>query len=110
MDMASQALNFADLTLATSPQLQQQLKDLGCTNVEVWQKGIDTEVFSPKYNASNDEMRSALSDGEPHRPLLLHVGRLGAEKNIHMIREVCHAPCRRAACSHVHMSTCCMST
>ena len=29
------ALNFADLTLATSPQLKDQLKELGCRNVEV---------------------------------------------------------------------------
>jgi len=82
------ALNFADLTLATSPQLQQQLSDLGCRNVEVWRKGVDTDVFSPEFNASNTEMRSAMSDGEPHRPLLLYVGRLGTEKNIAMIREV----------------------
>ena len=39
------ALNFADLTLATSPQLREQLQDLGCRNVEVWRKGVDTDVF-----------------------------------------------------------------
>jgi len=82
------ALNFADLTLATSPQLQEQLTSLGCKNVEVWRKGIDTDVFSPKFNVSNVEMRSRLTDGEVHRPLLLYVGRLGAEKNIGMIKEV----------------------
>jgi len=81
-------LNWADLTLATSPQLQGQLKELGCRNVDVWRKGIDTDVFNPKYNASNLEMRNALSDGEPHRPLLLYVGRIGAEKNIKLIKEV----------------------
>ena len=81
-------MNFADLALTTSPQLQQQLTDLGCRDVEVWRKGIDTEVFSPAFNASNDEIRSEMSAGEPHRPLLLHVGRIGYEKNIGMIREV----------------------
>ena len=75
-------LNWGDLTLATSPQLQQQLRDLGCRNVDVWRKGIDTEVFSPAWNTSNEEMRYRMSGGEPHRPLLVHVGRLGAEKNI----------------------------
>jgi len=82
------ALNFADLTLATSPQLQQQLKDLGCDNVEVWRKGIDTDVFSPSFNSDNAEMRSELSDGQPERPLLLYVGRLGEEKNIKLIKGV----------------------
>lgn len=81
-------LNWGDLTLVTSPQLQQQLEDLGCRRVDVWRKGIDTNVFSPAFNASNDEMRSALTDGEPHRPLLLYVGRVGTEKNIPLIREV----------------------
>ena len=33
-------------------------------------------------------MRSRLTAGEPHRPLLLYVGRLGAEKNINLIRKV----------------------
>lgn len=50
--------------------------------------GIDTEVFSPKFNASNEETRSMLTGGEPHKPLLLHVGRLGAEKNIKLLRDV----------------------
>lgn len=81
-------LNQADLTLATSPQLKQQLNDIGCEHVDVWRKGIDTEVFNPKFNVSNVEMRSRLSDGNPTRPLLLYVGRLGAEKNIDMIKDV----------------------
>jgi len=81
-------LNNADLTLATSPQLQQQLTDLGCRNVDVWRKGVDTDVFSPAFNVSNVAMRRAMSNDEPHRPLLLYVGRLGAEKNVGMIKEV----------------------
>jgi len=71
------ALNFADLTLATSPQLAGQLQELGCKNVEVWRKGVDTDVFSSKFNESNTDMRSAMTQGQPHRPLLLYVaGRL----------------------------------
>eukprot|EP00316_Scyphosphaera_apsteinii_P004340 CAMPEP_0119344420 /NCGR_PEP_ID=MMETSP1333-20130426/106963_1 /TAXON_ID=418940 /ORGANISM="Scyphosphaera apsteinii, Strain RCC1455" /LENGTH=484 /DNA_ID=CAMNT_0007356859 /DNA_START=26 /DNA_END=1480 /DNA_ORIENTATION=+ len=84
-------LNFADLTLATSPQLQEQLRAIGCERVGVWRKGIDTNVFSPSYNASNAEMRSRLTDGEPNRPLLLYVGRLGTEKNVGMIKDVLQA-------------------
>ena len=58
-------LNWGDLTLATSPQLKEQLESLGCSNVDVWRKGIDTEVFNPKYNVSNAETRAALTDGNP---------------------------------------------
>jgi sulfoquinovosyltransferase len=36
--------SFADLTLCTSPQLQQKLVSLGVPRVDVWQKGINTEV------------------------------------------------------------------
>ena len=56
--------------------------------MEVWRKGIDTEVFAPSYNASNAAMRAALSDNQPGRPLLLYVGRLGEEKNIQLIKGV----------------------
>lgn len=35
---------FADLTLCTSPQLQSDLRALGVRRVDVWQKGINTEV------------------------------------------------------------------
>jgi len=82
------SLNYADVTLATSPQLKEQLTELGCNNVDVWRKGIDTTVFSPTYNESNAEMRERLSGGAPGAPLLLYVGRLGFEKNIGMIKEV----------------------
>jgi sulfoquinovosyltransferase len=54
----------------------------------VWRKGIDTDVFNPVYNESNLEMRTRLTDGEPHRPLLLYVGRLGDEKNVPLIKGV----------------------
>mmetsp|Transcript_32458 Transcript_32458/g.74345 ORF Transcript_32458/g.74345 Transcript_32458/m.74345 type:complete len:483 (+) Transcript_32458:44-1492(+) len=81
-------LNFADLALATSPQLKAQLQELGCKNIEVWRKGIDTNVFTPAFNEDNLEMRTRLTGGVPDAPLLLYVGRLGAEKNIGMIRGV----------------------
>jgi sulfoquinovosyltransferase len=36
--------SFADLTLCTSPQLRKELLGLGVPRVDVWQKGINTEV------------------------------------------------------------------
>lgn len=35
---------FADLTLCTSPQLKDSMEAMGVKRVEVWQKGINTEV------------------------------------------------------------------
>lgn len=37
--------SFADLTLCTSPQLQKDLQALGVKRVDVWQKGINTNVL-----------------------------------------------------------------
>ena len=81
-------LNWADLCLCTSPQLKEQLEGIGVRNLDVWRKGIDTDVFNPKFNEDNGEMRAMLSGGEPSRPLLLYVGRLGTEKNVGLVREV----------------------
>ena len=38
------AHNKADLTLCTSPQMEQQLTENGIERVDVWRKGIDVEV------------------------------------------------------------------
>lgn len=76
----------ADMVLCTSPQLKQQMIDLGLKRVDVWQKGINTEIFSPKYRS--EEVRSWLTNGHPEAPLLLYVGRLGAEKRIHRLKTV----------------------
>ena len=81
-------LNWADLCLCTSPQLKEKLEGIGVRNLDVWRKGIDTDVFNPKFNEDNGEMRAMLSGGEPSRPLLLYVGRLGTEKNVGLVREV----------------------
>ncbi|CAN0395301.1 unnamed protein product, partial [Ectocarpus sp. 8 AP-2014] len=78
------AHNKADLTLCTSPQMQQQLEDNGIERVDVWRKGIDVERFNPKFACK--EMRSRLTDGHPEDPLIIYVGRLGAEKRLRDIK------------------------
>ena len=45
----------ADLTLVTSPQMQQELKENGIPRVEVWRKGIDTERFHPDFQITRHE-------------------------------------------------------
>lgn len=41
--------NKADLTLCTSPQMQQEMRENGVERVDVWRKGIDTEVGDRCY-------------------------------------------------------------
>jgi len=76
----------ADLTLVTSPQVQQELIDNGIPRVDVWRKGIDTERFDPKYK--NNRMRKVMSDNNPDDFLMVYVGRLGAEKRIKDVRDI----------------------
>ncbi|KAJ1439355.1 hypothetical protein B484DRAFT_323599 [Ochromonadaceae sp. CCMP2298] len=80
---------FADLVLCTSPQLQETLTQAGVRRVDVWQKGINTEVFSPTFRDA--KMRARLSDGHPEAPLLLYVGRLGYEKKLDRLKAVLDA-------------------
>lgn len=76
----------ADLTLCTSPQLADDMNAAGIERIDVWQKGINGERFSPSFK--NQAMRERLTDGNPNSPLLLYVGRLGAEKKVTRLRKV----------------------
>lgn len=81
--------NQAQLNLCTSTAMVQQLREHGIERLDLWQRGVDTETFQP--NLASLEMRSHLSQGHPDTPLLLYVGRLGAEKEIERIKPVLEA-------------------
>lgn len=76
----------ADMTLCTSPQLEEEMDKLGIERLDVWKKGINVERFHPKFK--NIEMRKRMSDGNPDAPLMVYVGRLGEEKSIHRLQRV----------------------
>lgn len=78
--------NQAQINLCTSTAMQEALTSHGIERVEVWQKGVDTELFDPSL-ASRD-VRAHLSQGHPDSPILLYVGRLSAEKEIDRIKPV----------------------
>ncbi|KAF5951324.1 hypothetical protein HYC85_001642, partial [Camellia sinensis] len=63
--------------------LQRSLKQLG-NKIRLWNKGVDSESFHLKYRSQ--EMRIRLSNGEPERPLIVHVGRLGVEKSLDLLK------------------------
>lgn len=80
------AHNRADLTLVTSPQMQEELTANGIPRVEVWRKGIDTERFRPDFKSA--EMRDKMTEGNPNDFLMVYIGRLGAEKRLLDIKDM----------------------
>ncbi|WP_106507653.1 glycosyltransferase [Brachybacterium timonense] len=75
---------LADINLATSETMRAELASKGITNLHVIQRGVDTVAFHPRF--ASDAMRERLTDGHPEKKLLVFVGRLAAEKEIHRLR------------------------
>ncbi|MBW4647146.1 MAG: glycosyltransferase [Kastovskya adunca ATA6-11-RM4] len=81
--------NQAQLNLCTSTAMVQELIDHDVERVDLWQRGVDTEMFQP--NLASEKMRQHLSQGHPESPILLYVGRVSAEKEIDRIKPVLEA-------------------
>ena len=81
--------NQADLNLCTSTAMVEELRNHGIERVDLWQRGVDTELFQPHY--ANLEMRNYLSQGKPNNKIILYVGRLGVEKEIDRIKPIVEA-------------------
>ncbi|RMF21545.1 MAG: glycosyltransferase family 1 protein [Cyanobacteria bacterium J083] len=81
--------NQAKLNLCTSTAMVKELESHGIVNVDLWQRGVDTDMFQPHLATS--QMRSRLSDGNPDDTLLLYVGRVSAEKQIDEIKPILEA-------------------
>lgn len=81
--------NQAQLNLCTSTAMVNELVTHGIERVDLWQRGVDTEMFQP--HLASRQMRSRLSNGNPDSPLLLYVGRVSAEKQIDQIKPVLEA-------------------
>lgn len=79
----------ADLTLVPSAAIAKDLEAARVTaanRIRLWNKGVDSESFHPRYRSH--EMRLKLSGGEPEKPLIVHVGRLGYEKSLDFLKGI----------------------
>ncbi|BAZ32545.1 group 1 glycosyl transferase [Cylindrospermum sp. NIES-4074] len=83
------AHNQARLNLCTSTAMVEELTAHGIERVDLWQRGVDTELFHP--DLASKQMRELLSQNHPQCPLLLYVGRLSAEKEIERIKPILEA-------------------
>ena len=75
----------ASTMLVTSSVMEEELRSMGCKNLQVWDKGVDTVAFNPKFKS--EEMRKRLTAGRDG-PVIGCVGRLGAEKNLYALKTI----------------------
>jgi glycosyltransferase involved in cell wall biosynthesis len=68
----------ADCTFVPTPALARELSAHGFERLQVVGRGVDTQCFTP---ARRDAALRAAWGGQEGDPVLLHVGRLAAEKN-----------------------------
>ncbi|KAL9683883.1 hypothetical protein QQ045_021310 [Rhodiola kirilowii] len=79
----------ADLTLVPSAAIAKDLQEArvaAANTIRLWNKGVDSDSFHPRFKTS--EMRNRLSNGEPEKPLIIHVGRLGVEKSLDFVKRM----------------------
>lgn len=82
----------AQVTLVPTGQLAGELNDLGVHNVRVLRRAVDTLRFQP--GRRDDDLR--LSWGaDAATPVVLSVGRVAPEKNLHVVIEAYRALARR---------------
>jgi len=74
----------ATRVLCPSHQYERHLQSRGVRHTGIWSRGVDREAFSPSHR--QDAVRTALGMG-PDDPMVLYVGRLAAEKNLHLLLE-----------------------
>ena len=71
--------NRADVTLAPTPTVANELTRRGFSRVGVWGRGVDRHQFTPNRRCNDLRARLAGTDG---RPLVGYVGRLAVEKQV----------------------------
>ncbi len=74
--------NTAHSTMVPTAELREELHQAGFKRLSVVPRGVDTRFFSPEHRS--DALRASWGVGSEDR-VLLYVGRLAAEKNLHLI-------------------------
>ncbi|SBO44069.1 glycosyltransferase family 1 protein [Cyanobium sp. NIES-981] len=89
-ELLKAAHNQARLNLCTSTAMVQELSEKGIQHTDLWQRGVDTDLFRPALRspATRERLLGGQSDTGK---LLLYIGRLSAEKQIERIRPVLDA-------------------
>ncbi|WP_067725566.1 glycosyltransferase family 4 protein [Oceanobacillus damuensis] len=79
----------ADLNLCTSEAIKKELHEKKFHNLHVLQRGVDIHSRHPKFY--DEQMRDYLTNGEKSKKLLVFIGRLAIEKEVHKIKPLLEA-------------------
>ncbi len=74
----------ATRVLCPSHQYERHLQLRGVRHTGIWSRGVDREMFAPTHRS--EATRASLGIG-PEQQMVLYVGRLAAEKNLHLLLE-----------------------
>lgn len=86
-------------TFTPSGPARDDLRGMGVATVEVWGRGVDVRAFRP--DRRNDAMRAAFA---PEASVVfLHVGRLAAEKNVHVLLDAFRIAARSLPARAIHL-------
>ncbi len=77
--------NKAEVNLCTSGPMVERARQVGIQRVGLWPKAVDTVGYHPSH--ASTQMRARLTDGHPEAPLVVYVGRMSREKDLHALRE-----------------------
>lgn len=82
----------ANVTLAPTPDGRDYLQKLGVTNVALWGRGVDTQLFHPgrRGTQSVSQLRSTIAPSGGF--IVGYVGRLAPEKQVERMKELCGLP------------------
>jgi glycosyltransferase involved in cell wall biosynthesis len=75
--------------LTVSEEILRQFRALGAPGlVEMWRSGVDVDLYHPCHRDTRmgpDGWRWRVTGGHPRRRIILHVGRLSKEKDLHLM-------------------------
>lgn len=74
--------NRTERTFAPTRELVRRLERSGYRNVRLLSRGVDVDLFSPRRR--DPDLRQAWGAG-PQDPVVIHVGRIAAEKNYQLL-------------------------
>lgn len=72
----------AERVLCPSRQYERHLNLRGVRHTGIWTRGVDLDDFGPAHRS--EQVRASFGI-LPHQPMVLYVGRLAVEKNLHLL-------------------------